>query len=143
MVDSWLVDANVIIRMLTRDQPEQARAARAVFERAERGEIRLVISVTVVSEVVYVLGSQQLYALEAGDIRELLRPILRARGVRVLDLTLIERALDRFATTPALGFGDALHVSQALDETDGRLLSFDRGLGRQPGIERIEPPGVA
>jgi predicted nucleic acid-binding protein len=141
MADSWLIDANVILRMLTGDHPDHARAARGAFERAERGELRLVMSVTVVAEIVHVLGSKRLYDLEAQAIRELLRPILRARGMRVIDLGLIERALDRFVAFPELGFGDALHASLAQGETEGRLLSFDRGFDRLPDIRRAEPPG--
>lgn len=142
MADSWLVDANVILRMLTRDRPEQALAARRAFERAANGEVRLVLTVTAVAEVVYVLASKRLYGLEAVEIRELLRPILRARGMRVVDLGLIERALDRFVAAADMGFGDALHAIQALGETGGRLLSFDRAFDRLPDIERVEPPGA-
>ena len=40
--DSALVDANIFLRYLTEDLPEQAEKARDLLERAERGEEELV-----------------------------------------------------------------------------------------------------
>ena len=52
------VDANVFLRHLTRDDPTMAAACFAVFQRAQRNEVAITTSETVVAEVVYVLTSK-------------------------------------------------------------------------------------
>ncbi len=50
----WL-DANVILRFLTKQPPEQAERALTLFERAETEEIALAVPVLTVAEVTWVL----------------------------------------------------------------------------------------
>ena len=50
--DSALVDANIFLRYLTEDLPEQAEKARDLLERAERGEEELVTTVLTIAEIV-------------------------------------------------------------------------------------------
>ena len=49
-----LVDANVILRFITRSPREMAEAARNLFKQAEAGEIGLIILTITVAEVVWV-----------------------------------------------------------------------------------------
>lgn len=66
------VDANVFIRHLTGDDPRKAQACLALFQQAQRNEVRLTTSETVIAEVVYVLSSKNLYNVTRRDIRALL-----------------------------------------------------------------------
>jgi len=51
------VDANVVLRFLTRDPAEQAEKAAKLMAMAERGEVTLVLSTLTVAEIFWVLKS--------------------------------------------------------------------------------------
>ena len=61
------VDANVFLRFLTRDDPVKAERVKALLERAERGEVDLLTSESVIAELVFVLSSPKLYNLGHDD----------------------------------------------------------------------------
>ena len=50
----WL-DANVILRFLTKDPPEMAERSARLMAQAERGEVSLYVSLLVVTEGIWVL----------------------------------------------------------------------------------------
>jgi uncharacterized protein len=77
------LDANVILRYLTRDDPEKAERCLALLQRAERNEVALTTSEAIIAEVVYVLSSPRLYNLSPQRIRELLLPVLHLRGLKL------------------------------------------------------------
>lgn len=135
---SDFVDTNVIIRLVSGDDPDKSRRCLELFERAERGAVQLVISEAVVAEVVYVLSSASLYALPRTEIAELLRPILENRGVMLEHKGSILKALDLYERTN-LDIEDCIfaeHVRRG--QLDG-IYSFDRGFDRLPDVRRIEP----
>ena len=78
-----LVDANIFLRYLTGDVPEQASNARNLLERAERGEESLVTTVLTVAEIVWVLES--VYELDRSSIRAKVVAILGLPGLTVED----------------------------------------------------------
>ena len=75
------VDANVFLRFLTRDDPVKAERVKDLLERAERGEVALLTSESVIAELVFVLSSPRLYNLGRDRIRALLTPILSLKGL--------------------------------------------------------------
>ncbi|MBX5468205.1 MAG: PIN domain-containing protein [Firmicutes bacterium] len=105
------VDANVILRLLLGEPPEQAQAAKVLFERAARGELVTVIHPVVFGEVVYVLTSPRLGAHPRTRVAEVLRGLCALPGVEVVDLDVVLRALRRFEQT-------------RLDWTDSLLLAY-------------------
>ena len=77
------VDANVFLRFLTRDDPVKAERVKELLERAERGEVALLTSESVIAELVFVLSSPRLYNLSRDRIRALLTPILSLKGLKL------------------------------------------------------------
>ncbi|MGB9612629.1 MAG: PIN domain-containing protein [Candidatus Margulisiibacteriota bacterium] len=69
-----LVDANIIIRFLTKDQKHKAERCKRLFEDAVKGKIKLYISDLTVAEVVWVL--EKVYKCSRTDIREKVEAIL-------------------------------------------------------------------
>jgi predicted nucleic acid-binding protein len=63
------MDANVFLRFLTRDDPVKAERVKALLERARDGEVALVTSESVITELVFVLSSPKLYRLSRQDVR--------------------------------------------------------------------------
>src|SRR6266542_3941190 len=106
------VDTNVIIRYLTQDNPDQSRRSYEFLQRIQSGQLAATTSESVVVEVVQVLASKTLYNLPRSIIRQRLQPILRLRGLRVLQKRRIIRALDLYVAHPFLDFVDALSAAE-------------------------------
>ena len=134
------VDANIFIRHLTADDPQKAPACLALFQKAQRNEIDLTTSESVIAEVVYVLSSKRLYALPREDIRELLYPLLTLPGLKLTYRRSYLRALDLYAAYP-IDFEDALSIAHMERRHISDLISYDQGFDRisPPGIKRSEP----
>ena len=131
------LDANILIRLLTRDDPEKAQRCFDLLKKAERGDIQLVTSEYVIAEVVYVLSSPRLYHLPAKRIRDLLLPIL-LRGLKLPSRQVYRRALDVYAQYN-MEFGDALAVAHMERWGVKTVLSYDKHFDRLENIERVEP----
>ena len=132
------IDANIFIRHLTGDDPVKAQACFDLFQLAERGEVSLTTSESVVAEVVYVLASKQLYNLTRPEIRRLLYPLLSLPGLKLAARKLYLRALDIYATFP-IDFGDALVAAHMERQDLTELYSYDRDFDPLAGMKRLEP----
>lgn len=144
------VDANSFLRGLVRPETPQdeaiARAAAALFRRAERGEEEITTSDADLTEVAFVLHSPRHDERSPDDIGARLKPILELRGFRLPHKRVVLRALDIWAASPRLGFVDALTASYAA-EPGMTLATFDSDFDDLPGITRYRPlplaPGMA
>ena len=102
------VDANVFLRYLTNDIPEQADAVDAFLDRAASGEIRLVTSVLVVAEVVWTLGS--FYKRTKEQVRDAVLALCHTPGLTVEDADGLVQAAEWHAEKN-VDFADAYHVA--------------------------------
>jgi uncharacterized protein len=131
-----LLDTNVLLRYLARDDEKKAAQSLALLQRLERGEEKAVISPLVVFEVVFTL--QKRYHVPREQIRDSLRDILSLRGLQLVGKGLYVRALDIYATK-SVSFADAYHMAYMLEEGIAEIYSFDADFDRVEGITRIEP----
>jgi len=132
------LDANIILRFLTRDDPAKAERCFELFQRADRGEVELTTSESVLAEVVCVLSSPRLYHLAPERIRDLLLPILNLRGLKLSSRQLYRRALAIYAASH-IDFEDALTVAHMERRGINEVLSYDRHFDRVEGVVRQEP----
>ena len=132
-----LVDANIILRFITKDPPDMADASRNLFKQAETGEFGLIILTITVAEVVWVLES--FYDYPKIQVAETIGAFLRCDGLQVEQANLIQEALSLYQKSN-LDFADALIASTALRKGPLAVYSFDRHFDRVAGIERLEPP---
>lgn len=93
------VDTDVIIRLLTGDDPVKQLAARALFEQVEQGTITLAAPVTVIADAVYVLTSAKWYHLTRDQVVALLTPLVRMPHFHVKQRARVLRALELFGTS--------------------------------------------
>lgn len=134
------LDANVLVRFLTRDEEEKFQASRELFGRVERGEEELATSEAIIAEVVFVLSSRRSpYQLPREEIREVLLPVLTLDGLDLPHKEACERALDLYAAFPRLDFPDALAVAHMEARGITEVVSYDRDFDRVPGVVRVEP----
>lgn len=132
------VDTNVVIRLLTGDDPAKQRAARALFGAARDGTVMLTLHEAAVAEAVYVLSSGQLYRVPRGQVAAMLTGLCLLPNVEVRNRAQVLSALALYAVTN-LDFEDAL-IAEAM-KLDGVQIvySYDKHFDRIGGITRQEP----
>jgi predicted nucleic-acid-binding protein len=131
------VDTNVLVRVVTQDDPEQAAAALAVLRSGE-----LWASKTVLLEMEWVLRYS--YKLSREVIARTLTGLLGYRPLQVEDRGAVVRALGWFRQ--GLDFADALHLASAplASSPEDRFVTFARPLARAAsGLEDIPRVQVA
>lgn len=131
-----LVDANVILRYLTRDPPGMAEASLKIFNEARNGKISLLIIPITVAEVVWTLES--FYGYSKQQIADTMTQFLLCEGLEVEGLDLFIGALTLYHKKN-LDFADAILAITALRKGPKIIYSFDRDLDRVDGLKRLEP----
>ena len=114
------VDSDVIVRLLTADDPEQAAAARMVFAGDS-----IWIARTVLLETAWMLGGA--YGFEDSAIREAFTRLLGLANVQTEDISSVTAALNLNAQ--GLDFADALHLTARPHGAD--FVSFDKAFVRR------------
>ena len=135
MIKTYAVDANVMLRYLLRDNEEQWAKADALMHEMENGRLQLLCDPVQLAEIVWVLKS--VYGLQREQIANSLVSIVSASSFHVPDKDRYVHALNLYGTS-VRDFGDACACAAALEECEGRLLSFDRKLSSVEGISRLE-----
>lgn len=138
-MDVAFLDTNIILRYITRDNPNQAEQARHLLRQVETGEVRLTTCEGVIVEVVQVLSSKALYNLARPAIRTHLGAILGLKGLKLSHKRAYLRALELYTAYPFLDFVDALNVAYMERAKIAAIFSFDRDYDRVAGITRQEP----
>lgn len=120
--------ANVLLRLLLNDVPDEHDAAR---DLVRQGVFK--VSDTAVAEVVFVLGRH--YGLERPQVHHAMMGLLRQpwlAGSRSA-----AAALDQFRSSPKLSFEDCLLVEHARSERAEPLWTFDRKLVSQTDARAV------
>ena len=91
---SECVDTSAFLRLLTGDDPQKAARSLALFQQAQRGQVELVTSESVVAEFVFVLSSPVTYRTPRPAVATALRPVLGNPGLRLDHKGAVLRALD-------------------------------------------------
>jgi len=126
-----LLDANVVIRLLTGQPQEQHTAAVRLFERAAEGEVALGLQVLTLAEIAWVLDA--VYGCSRSVIAEHLSALLETPGVVVPMRNVVENAIERFTRT-GVDFADAWLAACAVAQ--GKVVaSFDRDFGQFPDVQ--------
>lgn len=114
------VDANVVVRLLTQDDPKQAAAARSLFAAGP-----IWIAKTVLLETGWVLRS--LYGLDESAIRDALTKLLGLKNVHTEDKPSMAAALA--LTVHGVELADAMHLSSR--PPGAVFVSFDQSFVRR------------
>jgi predicted nucleic acid-binding protein len=131
-----LIDANVVLRYLTKDPPRMAEVALKTFNDAKNGKISLLLTPLTVAEVVWVLES--FYGRSKAEIAETMGQFIFCDGLEVEGLDLLLEALAHYEGKN-LDFADAFLAAIALRRGPQAVYSFDEHFNRIPGITRLEP----
>jgi predicted nucleic-acid-binding protein len=123
------IDTNVLVRLLTRDDEKQARAAEAFIEKGAW------VSHLVLAETTWVLSAA--YGLEHPAIAAAIEMLLNHASLAVQDPDVVVSALAHYRCKPALGFSDCLVLEIARKAGHLPLGTFDRSLSRLDDAERL------
>lgn len=129
------LDANIIIRCVTQDDPVLAKKAQAILQQVKNSSVLVTTCESILTECVYVLSSKRLYNLPRADVAAILKVILSFRGLRLSHKKTFERALNLYASS-SMDFADTLAVAhmERLKITD--IYSFDKDFDAMAGIKR-------
>lgn len=125
------VDTNVIIRYLTGDDPEKAEKFRVYLQKNQK----LFVSDTVVAETYFVLTS--FYEFSRSKVLSWLSDLIRHPNIQCNEGMLKETI--EIALSHNVSFVDAYCAATARRQTNGKLLSYDKGIGKIAGVTRVEP----
>ena len=117
-----MVDANVVLRYLLRDDEQLYETAEGFFRDVILGKKKALLNQSVVAEIVYVL--QKLYKVERSKIAEVLAELLKIKNVVVQDKDIVERSFEIYKSTN-LNYVDCLLCAYS-DKFE--VLTFDKDL---------------
>jgi predicted nucleic-acid-binding protein len=118
-----VIDTNLLVRYLTDDDPQKAKAVDTLLNRANKGELKILIPSVVVAELVWVLES--FYKLAAAEITELVESILNTPGVDIQDKWIIKAALKLYRRKE-IDLIDAWIIEFSKDKGAKTIYTFDK-----------------
>jgi len=123
------VDTNVLVRLITRDDPRQLAEANSFVERGAW------VSILALAEAIWVLDT--VYQLTAAELALAIDMLLDHQNLTIQDPEAVAAALDLFRRRPSLGFSDCLMLELAHKAGHLPLATFDRALGKVEGAQKL------
>jgi len=120
-------DANVLVRLIARDDAKQTAAAEAFTSGG------VWISHLVLTETTWVLSSA--YGMNHGQLATAVGMLLQHESITLQDSDVVAAALERYRARPSVGFSDCLILEVARKAGHLPLATFDRGFGKADGTE--------
>jgi predicted nucleic acid-binding protein len=136
------LDANVVIRYLTQDNPDQTARATKLLQQIETGERHVTTCEGVLVEIVQVLSSKRLYNFPRVDIASSLSDVVRLRGLHLPHKLTYLRALDLYASAN-LDFVDTLALAHMERGKIQTTVSFDHDFDRFRQVTSPRAVGAA
>jgi predicted nucleic-acid-binding protein len=123
------VDTNILVRLLTRDEAQQAEVADRFIERGAW------VSILALAETAWVLRTG--YKKNAAAVASAVQMLLEHEHLVVEDSDVVAAALELYRSRPALGFSDCLMLHVARKAGHSPLGTFDRVLGKVEGAQKL------
>jgi predicted nucleic-acid-binding protein len=127
------IDANILIRYFTQDDPVQSAAANRLLDKRISTDNPAFVSTIALSELVWTL--RRSYKLPAAEIVRVLRILLGSSKFVIESAR--EVALATVALEEGFGFSDALIVELGNSAGCQATLTFDRKAAELPGAELL------
>lgn len=123
------VDTNLLVRLAARDDPAQLKAAEAFVASGAW------VSHLVLAEFIWVMRS--VYALGPRELGDAVELLLSHEHLILQESATVRAALAAFRKKPAVSFSDCLILEIARKAGHTPLGTFDAGLGKLPGAEKL------
>lgn len=132
---SIAIDANVLVRLLVRDDEAQFLAAQTLVADAEVAGETLLIVLGVLLETEWVLRSR--YRIDKAAIAHTIARLLEIDGVAFEHEPTVEEALYIWTQHASADFADCLHNARAAHLGRTRFVTFDAGAAKLPRGELL------
>jgi predicted nucleic-acid-binding protein len=119
------IDTNVLVRLITRDEPKQAAAADAFVAKGAW------VSHIVLVEAAWILVS--VFDLTSMEIAKAIEMLLNHESIVLQESEVVLAALTLLRKKPSLGFSDCLVLEIARKSGNLPLGTFDQNLGKITG----------
>ena len=123
------VDTNLLVRLVVRDDSDQANAAAAFIAKGAW------VSHLVLAETLWVLDA--VYDRSPAQIANAVDRMLNHQELALQDADVVALALAHFRARPSLGFSDCLVLEIARKAGHLPLGTFDRNLAKLGGTRRL------
>ena len=123
------VDTNLLVRLIVRDDAAQVATAEEFVAAGAW------VSHLVLAETLWVLDA--VYERTPVQLAAAVEMLLNHEHLAIQDPEIVARAVAQFRVRPALGFSDCLVLEIARKAGHLPLGTFDRGLARLEGTQRI------
>ncbi len=123
------VDTNVMVRLLARDDPTQAKVADQFIAKGAW------VSHLVLAETMWVLES--VYDRTSTQIASALELLLAHEHLVLQDSDVVAAAVAKLRRKPNLGFSDCLVLEIARKAGHLPLGSFDKALAKLDGVQKL------
>jgi predicted nucleic-acid-binding protein len=123
------VDTNVLVRLITRDDPKQVAVADTFVAKGAW------VPYLAIAEATWVLAS--VYERDPAAIATAVEMLLSHEQLTVQDSEVVAAAVAQFRQQPRVGFSDCLMVEVARKAGHTPLGTFDRALGKVDGAHRL------
>jgi predicted nucleic-acid-binding protein len=123
------IDTNVLVRLLTRDDPRQLAVAEAFVEQGAW------VSVLALTEATWVLAA--VYERNPAQVAQAIEMLLNHQHLTLQEPEVVTAALETFRRRPTLGFSDCLLVELARRAGHLPLGTFDRSLAKVDGATKL------
>jgi predicted nucleic-acid-binding protein len=123
------VDTNVLVRLITGDNPGQTAVADRFIENGAW------VPILALAEATWVLRA--IYKQSHAEIAAVVEMLLTHKDLSLQDSDLVAAALELYKSRPALGFSDCMMLHNARKAGHQPLGTFDRALGRVEGARKL------
>jgi len=130
------IDANVVLRYLTNDVPDQASQVGELLTRVEAGIEEVFLPDIMLADIVWVLEGY--YKQSRAQIRDWVTTILSLQGLESSNKDVALDALDIYVDK-GIDWSNAFAASQMTDRGITDIYSFDKHFDRLDGITRVDP----
>ena len=124
------LDTNILVRLLTRDDENQARQARDLLEKHAAEDGALFVSDIVLAELTWTLA--RAYGLAKADISAAIKALADNATLGFESREVLREAQKLFVSSKA-AFADCLMVAKARAAGCGSVVTFDKSMRALPG----------
>jgi predicted nucleic-acid-binding protein len=130
-----VLDTNVVLRLLLRDDPEQEEKVRLRLKKLERSGEQVLLTPVVLLECLWILQYRK--ALPRALVVELLEGLLSVEAIKIEGAPRLRRALQLYAEHE-VDFVDAYLAGVGEEPGHDGVLSFDKDIGKM-GVKWVRP----
>ena len=136
MKKTRVIDANIILRFLTNDEPKMAQDCEMLLKRVEENSEQVYLPDIILADIIWTL--EKFYQLPKSEIRTVILPIISLKGLRCNSKTNFRQALDIYVERN-IDWTDAFIAASMLTAGTKEIYSYDQDFDKVDGLIRMVP----